>query len=50
MTEPVPDSRPIVSLRDVHKSFGAVEVLKGVSMDVPKGGVVCIIGPSGSGK
>jgi polar amino acid transport system ATP-binding protein len=44
------DSRPIVSLRDVHKSFGKVEVLKGVSMDVPKGGVVCIIGPSGSGK
>ena len=44
------DSRPIVSLRDVHKSFGKVEVLKGVSMHVPKGGVVCIIGPSGSGK
>src|SRR5580765_3329117 len=44
------DSRPIVSLLDVHQSFGKVEVLKGVSMDVPKGGVVCIIGPSGSGK
>ena len=44
------DSRPIVSLRDVHQSFGKVEVLKGISMDVPKGGVVCIIGPSGSGK
>ena len=41
---------PIVSMRDVHKSFGDVEVLKGVSMDVPKGAVVCIIGPSGSGK
>src|SRR5580765_8066819 len=44
------DSRPIVSLLDVHQSFGKVEVLKGISMDVPKGGVVCIIGPSGSGK
>ena len=44
------DSRPIVSLRDVHQSFGKVEVLKGISMDVPKGSVVCIIGPSGSGK
>lgn len=41
---------PIISLRDVHKSFGAVEVLKGVSFDVRKGEVVCIIGPSGSGK
>jgi len=48
MTEP--DTRPIVSIHDVHKSFGDVEVLKGMSMDVPKGGVVCIIGPSGSGK
>ena len=37
-------------LSDVHQSFGAVDVLKGVSMSVAKGGVVCIIGPSGSGK
>ena len=42
--------RPIVSLKDVHKSFGPLEVLKGISMDVMKGEVVCIIGPSGSGK
>ncbi|HZS85057.1 MAG TPA: amino acid ABC transporter ATP-binding protein [Stellaceae bacterium] len=42
--------QPLVSLRDVHKSFGAVPVLKGISFDVMKGGVVCIIGPSGSGK
>ena len=41
---------PIVSIQDLHKSFGNVEVLKGVSMDVPKGDVVCIIGPSGAGK
>jgi polar amino acid transport system ATP-binding protein len=41
---------PIVSIKDVHKSFGALEVLKGVSMDVMKGEVICIIGPSGSGK
>jgi len=44
------EQQPILELRDVHKSFGALEVLKGVSMTVYKGEVVCIIGPSGSGK
>ena len=41
---------PIVSIKDVHKSFGDLEVLKGISLDVMKGEVICIIGPSGSGK
>lgn len=44
------EAEPIVSIRDVHKSFGDLEVLKGISMDVMKGEVICIIGPSGSGK
>ncbi len=44
------DDQPIVSIKDVHKSFGKLEVLKGISMDVMKGEVICIIGPSGSGK
>ncbi|MBE0473892.1 MAG: amino acid ABC transporter ATP-binding protein [Rhodoferax sp.] len=35
---------------DVHKRFGPVEVLKGVSLDVDRGEVIAIIGPSGSGK
>lgn len=43
-------SDPMVSIRDIHKSFGSLKVLNGVSLDVMKGDVVCIIGPSGSGK
>ena len=42
--------QPLVSLKDVRKTFGALTVLNGVSMDVMKGEVICIIGPSGSGK
>jgi polar amino acid transport system ATP-binding protein len=40
----------LVSIQDVRKSFGALEVLKGVSIDVGRGDVVAIIGKSGSGK
>ncbi len=42
--------QPIISLKEVRKSFGELEVLKGVTLDVMKGEVICIIGPSGSGK
>jgi polar amino acid transport system ATP-binding protein len=42
--------RPIVSIRDVHKSFGSFKAVNGVSLDVFPGEVVCIIGASGSGK
>ena len=44
------EDQPMVSIKDVHKSFGDLEVLKGVSLDIMKGEVICIIGPSGSGK
>jgi polar amino acid transport system ATP-binding protein len=40
----------MVLAEHVRKSFGRLEVLKGVSLSVPAGTVTCIIGPSGSGK
>ena len=43
-------AEPMVSIKNVHKSFGDLHVLKGLSLDVMKGDVICIIGPSGSGK
>jgi len=41
---------PIIHIEDIHKHFGQVHALRGVSLDVHKGEVVVIIGPSGSGK
>ncbi|MBB5783125.1 polar amino acid transport system ATP-binding protein [Nonomuraea jabiensis] len=40
----------MVKLRGVHKSFGALHVLRGVDLDVRQGQVLVILGPSGSGK
>ena len=40
----------MLEIGDIHKSFGNLEVLKGVSMNAGKGDVVSIIGASGSGK
>ncbi len=40
----------MVKAEGVHKSFGRLEVLKGVSLEVGSGEVTCILGPSGSGK
>ncbi|SEF82709.1 polar amino acid transport system ATP-binding protein [Thermomonospora echinospora] len=40
----------MVEIRDLHKSFGALEVLRGIDFTVDQGQVICIIGPSGSGK
>ena len=44
-------ARPImVELRDIHKSFGSVEVLKGISAQIPKAELLTFVGPSGCGK
>ncbi|MFF5056496.1 amino acid ABC transporter ATP-binding protein [Micromonospora sp. NPDC000663] len=43
-------SRPAVEIRDLHKSFGPLEVLRGIDFEVAEGEVVCVVGPSGSGK
>lgn len=40
----------IISIQNLHKSFGKNEVLKGIDLEIEKGQVVVIIGPSGSGK
>ncbi|MGW4482317.1 amino acid ABC transporter ATP-binding protein [Amycolatopsis sp. NPDC004368] len=39
-----------VELRDIHVSFGTLEVLRGIDLQVPSGKTTCVIGPSGSGK
>lgn len=49
-SKPPDSSRPMISVRGLHKSYGTVEVLTGVDLEINTGEVVCIIGPSGSGK
>jgi polar amino acid transport system ATP-binding protein len=44
------NERPLLKIEGLQKSFGQIDVLKGISMTVRKGEVVSIIGPSGSGK
>ncbi|MBQ3896715.1 MAG: ATP-binding cassette domain-containing protein, partial [Paludibacteraceae bacterium] len=40
----------MIKTKDIKKSFGSLEVLKGISLEVKKGEIVSIIGPSGAGK
>ena len=44
------NSNYLIDVSDLHKSFGELQVLKGVSEHISKGEVVSIIGPSGGGK
>lgn len=43
-------THPAVLARDVWKRYGALDVLRGIDLEVPEGSVTCILGPSGSGK
>jgi polar amino acid transport system ATP-binding protein len=43
-------AEPMVKAEGVHKRFGRLEVLRGISLEVAPGEVMCVIGPSGSGK
>jgi len=45
-----PGEAPVIELRNVNKHFGALHVLRDISLSVKKGEVVVVIGPSGSGK
>jgi len=47
---PPPSKNPIIRIKDLNKSFGALHVLKDINLEVHAGEKICIIGPSGSGK
>lgn len=40
----------VITVKNLHKSFGKLEILKGINIEIAKGEVVVVIGPSGSGK
>jgi ABC-type polar amino acid transport system ATPase subunit len=40
----------VITVKDLHKSYGQLEILKGIDIEISKGEVVVVIGPSGSGK
>ena len=40
----------MIEIRNIKKSFGSLEVLKGIDLDIEKGKIVSIVGPSGAGK
>ena len=50
MTSSLPDSQPIIVVKNLHKRFGNLVALKNVNLEIQRGTVTVIIGPSGSGK
>ncbi|MCC5844388.1 MAG: ectoine/hydroxyectoine ABC transporter ATP-binding protein EhuA [Verrucomicrobia bacterium] len=43
-------AEPFIQIRNLHKSYGDLKVLRGINLDIPLGEMVSVIGPSGSGK
>lgn len=50
MTEGVSQSQPLLEIEDVYAGYGGGDVLRGVTFQVPQGGVTCVVGPNGAGK
>ncbi len=44
------DRDPLLSIRDLHVSYGAIKAIRGIDLDVYEGEVVCVIGANGAGK
>ena len=44
------NNAPMIAIKNVWKRYGRLDVLQGIDLEVPRGGVTCLIGPSGSGK
>ncbi|MBT8384338.1 MAG: ATP-binding cassette domain-containing protein, partial [Bacteroidia bacterium] len=40
----------MIEVKDLYKTFGKVEVLKGLDLSIKKGGIFAVLGPNGSGK
>jgi len=43
-------TNPMIRAKNIHKAYGKLQVLKGISLDIPKGEIVSIVGASGAGK
>ncbi|HLX89324.1 MAG TPA: ATP-binding cassette domain-containing protein, partial [Acidimicrobiales bacterium] len=46
----VPCQAPVIELRQVHAAYGRIEVLHGIDLSLPAGGVLALLGPNGAGK
>jgi branched-chain amino acid transport system ATP-binding protein len=50
MTGTITPARPMIELSGVHAAYGRIEVVHGVTLEVPEGGVCALLGPNGAGK